>query len=853
MGICLSTAEGIAQISSAEEAYQHLDAFLEHPNKENATKFTETLQMWEPKTSEGKLAKVISYCNLGHFQMRSLQFQQAIANYENAKRLFQQHSLSGYDMIEFCYKPLGNLYTKTNALEEAENTIKEYILEAQSQQRKKMEAAGLLNLSVVFQNKGNYKQAIQILEQGIKLQPDNSDDFLINMATNHFSLGNMTKAEVILKPLLDEEEKDYKAFQLWAGILLAKGEPEFALQALEASQEELKKTQGSMREWGKLSLSLAQSQWTLGNSYETRRYLEQLYGLLIPNFDSTDEFPKEEQLFPDNTLIDALDLHAAVLTKDGEEAKAYSVYRQAFRVANLLEQTSTLQNTKLLQQTQNKIRSEKCLDLLYTLYQDEKKETWLEEAFYVDQQAKYPVLIEAKQWQRFISNKEDTLFQEWMEVKKELAQIDVNMEQMRQSRMNNLGAIQELQELYNQNLLVQRSIYQQLEEKYPDYKRTEAVGLAEVMQHCKEADDILVSYFFGKNTLYQFILDEEGVELRRLSTLENNIKVILQYINEYIQYFENSSRITSNPIAFAQSAHRLFKALQVPSAKQLTIVPDGILSFVPFTALLTESTQSTQFSKMPFLIKNTQVTYALSASDYLQPFTLKDQPSILGVFPIFSGTEKALNYSLEEANGVKKYTQATLLLNEEATATNFLQQANEYDVLHISTHAQGGTFSQSATIEFADRTVTLDELYGYEFDKDLVVLSACETGVGKIVKGEGSQNMARAFQYTGTNQVLFSLWNVNDYSTSQLMQQFYKELQIKKQINTSLREAQLQYLNESRLDNIKKSPYYWAAFVNYGVYEAPQYDLGDMLWYLLGAIFIFLLLFVLRNRFKKEA
>lgn len=853
MGICFSTAEGIAQISSVEEAYEHLDAFLEYPNKENATKFTETLQMWEPKTSEGKLAKVISYCNLGHFQMRSLQFQQAIANYENAKRLFQQHSLSGYDMIEFCYKPLGNLYTKTNALEEAENTIKEYILEAQSQQRKKMEAAGLLNLSVVFQNKGNYKQAIQILEQGIKLQPDNSDDFLINMATNHFSLGNMTEAEIILKPLLDKEEKDYKAFQLWAGILLAKGKTEFALHALEASQEELKKIQGSMREWGKLSLSLAQTQWILGNSCETRRYLEQLYGLLIPNFDSTDEFPKEQQLFPDNTLIDALDLHAAVLTKDGEEAKAYSVYRQAFRVANLLEQTSTLQNTKLLQQTQNKIRSEKCLDLLYTLYQDEKKETWLEEAFYVDQQAKYPVLIEAKQWQRFMSNKEDTLFQEWMEVKKELAQIDVNMEQMRQSRMNNLGAIQELQELYNQNLLVQRSIYQQLEEKYSDYKRTEAVGLAEVMQHCKEADDILVSYFFGKYNLYQIIIDKEGIELRRLSTLENNIKVILQYINEYIQYFENSSRITSNPLAFAESAHRLFNALQLPSAKQLTIVPDGILSFVPFTALLTESTQSTQFSKMPFLIKNTQVTYALSASDYLHPFTLKDQPSILGVFPIFSGTEKALNYSLEEANGVKKYTQATLLLNEEATATNFLQQANEYDVLHISTHAQGGTFSQSATIEFADRTVTLDELYGYEFDKDLVVLSACETGVGKIVKGEGAQNMARAFQYTGTNQVLFSLWNVNDYSTSQLMQQFYKELQIKKQINTSLREAQLQYLNESRLDNIKKSPYYWAAFVNYGVYEAPQYDLGDMLWYLLGAIFIFLLLFVLRNRFKKEA
>jgi CHAT domain-containing protein len=105
------------------------------------------------------------------------------------------------------------------------------------------------------------------------------------------------------------------------------------------------------------------------------------------------------------------------------------------------------------------------------------------------------------------------------------------------------------------------------------------------------------------------------------------------------------------------------------------------------------------------------------------------------------------------------------------------------------------------------------EIFNLDMNADLVVLSACQTGLGKLVRGEGMVGLTRAFMYAGTPAVMVSLWSVSDISTATLMGEFYKNLVIKNLDKTNaLRKAKLTMLKNEKFAN----PYYWAPFVIVG-------------------------------------
>jgi CHAT domain-containing protein len=125
---------------------------------------------------------------------------------------------------------------------------------------------------------------------------------------------------------------------------------------------------------------------------------------------------------------------------------------------------------------------------------------------------------------------------------------------------------------------------------------------------------------------------------------------------------------------------------------------------------------------------------------------------------------------------------------------------------------------------------------------DLVVLSACETGKGKIYSGEGSMSVARGFKYAGANQILFTLWNSNDYTTSKLMEKFYESLSKTNDNFESNHQSKLNYLLDNSISDHKKSPYYWGAFVYYGSNETN--NAINWIYYLFfGIVAILILIF----------
>jgi CHAT domain-containing protein len=151
------------------------------------------------------------------------------------------------------------------------------------------------------------------------------------------------------------------------------------------------------------------------------------------------------------------------------------------------------------------------------------------------------------------------------------------------------------------------------------------------------------------------------------------------------------------------------------------------------------------------------------------------------------------------------------------------RQLNEYRILHFATHGllnserpelSGLVFSLIDREEKPqDGFLRLHEVYNLQLNADLVVLSACETGLGKEVKGEGLIGLTRGFMYAGAPRVVASLWNVDDLATAELMKLFYQRmLKDRLPAGAALRAAQLELSRQKRW----ASPYFWAGFVLHG-------------------------------------
>ena len=112
----------------------------------------------------------------------------------------------------------------------------------------------------------------------------------------------------------------------------------------------------------------------------------------------------------------------------------------------------------------------------------------------------------------------------------------------------------------------------------------------------------------------------------------------------------------------------------------------------------------------------------------------------------------------------------------------------------------------------------MNDIYEMKLNADLVVLSACETALGKEIQGEGLLGLTRGFMYAGSPRVVASLWKVDDRSTAELMSRFYEDmLQNKLTPAAALRAAQLSLLQNPRWSH----PYYWAPFIFQGEWTAP--------------------------------
>ena len=189
-----------------------------------------------------------------------------------------------------------------------------------------------------------------------------------------------------------------------------------------------------------------------------------------------------------------------------------------------------------------------------------------------------------------------------------------------------------------------------------------------------------------------------------------------------------------------------------------------------------------------------------------------------------------LAFSRDEADAIAALTtpaQGMKAVSFDASRTNAMsEKLSEYRIVHFATHGflnsehpelSGLVFSMlDEQGKPQDGFLRLHEIYNLKLPADLVVLSACQTGLGKEIKGEGLIGLTRGFMYAGAERVVASLWRVNDYPTAELMKRFYRGM-LKEKLRpvAALRAAQLEMWKKKRFSD----PYYWAAFTLQGEWK----------------------------------
>jgi CHAT domain-containing protein/tetratricopeptide (TPR) repeat protein len=329
--------------------------------------------------------------------------------------------------------------------------------------------------------------------------------------------------------------------------------------------------------------------------------------------------------------------------------------------------------------------------------------------------------------------------------------------------------------------------------------------------------------------------------------------------------------------AFSRASHALYQVALAPAAsmigsRRLVIVADGALNFVPFEALVTTD-RGGDYSSLDYLIKTNKISYAPSAS---VTAAVRDQKRSAGrnlllvADPVFSATDPRVQTGaaaspaevtrglgldsavkdvtgqaqagsplrlprldgtrieaeqigrLAKAAGAQGDLWLDLSANEDALKTRDIQS---YRALHIATHGvldamrpqfSGLVLSLVGNKSDDDGFLRTAEVFNLKLGGPLVMLSACESGLGKVKRGEGVIGLSRAFMYAGATTVGVTLWSVADKPTAQLMTDFYQHLLgPNPSASDAMREAQLAMISGKKYS----APFYWAPFVLIGEWK----------------------------------
>lgn len=455
------------------------------------------------------------------------------------------------------------------------------------------------------------------------------------------------------------------------------------------------------------------------------------------------------------------------------------------------------------------------------------------------------------------------------DIRLQISELDRRFSEKRRSSRSTSDAIDSIQ----RELHKARQEFGRLERltqfSFPQYSSpmtlSRTISVTSIQDRILDSNTALIEYVLEPDTLIIFVVTDDtlagvGVSIPpNLDQVVDSLKwgITRGYAEWYLKYGHYLHELLLSPVE------------SVIRSKDLIIVPEGILNYVPFEALLTKpfngSYNRANFRDLPYVIKDRAVSYAYSSTLLHHSMTrVRDEPTkdFFAVAPVFeqdleldskarrflsfNGIDTTASYGIvqflpgtrDEVLGIEQmfkasagllgqfvYNKSEVLIEKEATeAALKAAQLGDYRYVHFATHSfvneRDGKLSGMLLLpdhtgrnDSEDGVLYSDETYSLDLNADLVVLSACETGIGNIAIGEGITGFSRGFIIAGAKNLVVSLWPSDDAGTKFLMLEFYYNILKGESIKNALRLAKLELIDRG---GIIAKPYFWSPFIQIG-------------------------------------
>ena len=795
----------------------------------------------------------IATYNLGTVEESLGDYDKAIVFYNKA---VQHDLLDGGEAVGFLsdiYVALTNTYFKKNDLEKAEEFAEKALQIAIKKYGDDSPQTSFVYIaySNIFELKGDYEKSIEYIEKALEIRRKtygnkhrwtaesllSISESLIEVKRYEEAEHNYKEAISIAKSIGNNLVLAYAEMGLGT-IYMKTSQQDLASQFLETSKSKFIKAYGNYHETHLSVLAIeAENHFTNNKSEKSLDIIEDIKA----NATNSNLYYRLDAL----TLQLDVALHNFIQKKDTKLLNTIINDLDAtIELIVKIRQDYPSNKSKIYVNNSMSLFISKAIKAAYILYENSNSSKYLESAFKLSEINRNSNLVEGIQDVRFkkmanvperLLKQENSLNQNLASLKKEMY-YEENEEQPDEDYIS---------QLLSEQLACRKSLdslLSDIKSQYPKYYqlkyRNKSSSIIELQDNYIDKDETLIEYFIEKSDVYVFVISKSRADLIKLS---NSDKIV-----DIIQDFRIRLKQRKDVTEQSKELHNLLlKDLDIQT-KRLIIIPDKQLNHLPFEALIDNS---------KYLIEDYVISYSGSASlletQKNAVLNLKFTSNWSGFAPSYL-ENKTLVANQTEIELIAELMKGESFLGSDASLQNFEKVTQNSSILHLATHAQVANDNPlyNHLVFSNDSILTASDIYTLSINADLAVLSACETGFGKLEKSEGVMSMSRAFQYAGVQSTVMSLWKIPDQESSKLMVSFYKHLKKGLHKDDALRNAKLDYLNLIT-DKTLRHPYFWAGFVISGD-ASPLQNATPFYYYIVLVLVLLGLLMFVRKFYNKK-
>lgn len=807
--------------------YDQLQWVAEQPGARSGQLVTAERSVWrQPRTDQECQAWLDLLVNEGYALLKAGNIVPSTDAYTSAFQWARDHATISDStlVLNNILKPLGNNYTRLGDYDEADYILDRALKMAVSAHDRDAVAGTYSNLANAASNRGLPELSLDYCRRGLSASSDHSPYrglLLSEQADALRQLGKAGEARESIRQAIDllKAFRSRPEVQDWLFIAyqqagdIDSAEPAKALPYYDKALDIVRSGAAGPRETAKLYFRLGELYRRLGRQREAFHWQDQCLTTLIPG--KTFSNLGEQDLFAENTLADLLYSRAL-------QSHSLVFFRFSFSVERLLRQQLITGSSKEGAVAESRARHETAIEAA-------KSSNDMKAMLEFMESSKAQLLLDEEQQRR--KEFDDKSVRGGDSVLRRIRMLEKALVYYREQLVNGGGKDSINAVLTGRRIETERELaiirksraasYERFADEQGSHEQT-ADQPGAVARHWQPEEGTEVrSFFCGEKALYELGLDRSGIVFAERLPLgaawQDSVRRFLH------RWFERGpDPMIDHPRSYFDQGfalyHDLFAAHPLQPGRHYIILPDGPLDLLPVEALPMTAVYSSSPDNWPLVVRQSDITYAWSIQTLGE--TSENSANSTGFTGLFISDNRrqrpALRAVTEEQRDIARSIHRGVWLVDTQATTKALQSALEKSaVVHVSAHASSGRDTGSVPrIELADSPFYMFHLMEMQHHPVLVVLSACRTGDGRVVTGEGVQSMARAFTGAGTNGVVTGWWNVHDEVAAKLIGRFYAQLNAGTVIPDALSAAKRGWLSDPSVPYLEKLPWYWAA-LNY--------------------------------------